>query len=66
MASAMPPFQRGGAQRAASPKFWDLLHARTLYEKRQPNFFYSDQTIDVKKIFARSITNADARSVFGS
>ena len=30
------PILRGGA--SASPNFWDLLRARTQYEKQQPNF----------------------------
>jgi len=34
--SATSPSQGGGTP--APPKFWDLLHARTQYEKQQPDF----------------------------
>ena len=35
-----------------------LLYARTQYEKQQPNFIWSNQ---MRRIFTRSIINADAR-----
>jgi len=36
MGSATPPSQGGGVP--GSPEFWDVLHARSQYEKQQPNF----------------------------
>jgi len=45
--------------------FWDLLRARTQYEKWQPNFaWWSVIKLDVSNIFTRS--NADVRSVSSS
>jgi len=50
-----------GPQRLLPPK--DLLHARTQYEKQQPNF-HGDQTrCEGNFLHARWTTNDDARSV---
>jgi len=51
------PIPRGGTPL----NFWDLLHARTQYEKQQPG----DQT-KCENYFTGSTTEADERSVCGS
>ena len=62
----MTPSKGVGAQRP--PNYWDFLHARTQYEKQQPNcaMCMVIKLVNVRQIFTRSTTNADARSVRSS
>jgi len=50
---------------SAFSKFWDSLYTCTEYGKQQTKFCMVIE-LDVRKIFTRSTTNADVRSVCGS
>jgi len=58
------PHPKNGAHRPQP--FWGRQHAGTEYEKQQPNFACTVIKLYVRKIFTRSTTSADARSVCDS